>query len=146
MASGILGFLSGPITALIKEVGGVIDSLSTTKEEKLEAQRQLVALQMEFTLKAQELEMGWVQAQRDTIVAEASGASWLQRNWRPILMLFFAFLIGYVTWTGGYVNGRQLDVAFTADLMEIIKLGIGGYVVGRSAEKIVPQVAEILKK
>lgn len=29
-------------------------------------------------------------------------------------------------------------------LWDIVQLGLGGYVIGRSAEKIIPQVAEIV--
>jgi hypothetical protein len=61
-------------------------------------------------------------------------------------MLFFCTLIGTVVWTGGFVNGHQLDPNFVAEMMSIIKLGLGGYVVGRSAEKIAPSVVKMFQK
>jgi hypothetical protein len=60
-------------------------------------------------------------------------------------MLFFALLIGTIVWTGGYVNGRQLDSAFIMKILDIVEVGLGGYVIGRSAEKVVPAVAKIFK-
>lgn len=144
--ANLLGFLSGPVRLLVREVGNVIDKLTTTDQEKLEAQRQLAELTFSFNAKMAEIESEWVKAQRDVIVAEASGASWLQRNWRPILMLFFAVVIGSVVWTGGYINGRELNQEFVLEILGIIKLGLGGYVIGRSVEKVAPSVADMFGK
>jgi hypothetical protein len=141
--AGILGFLSGPVKSLVGEIGNILDKLSTTDQEKLEAQRKLAELQFSFQAKIAEIEAEWVKSQRDVIVAEAGGPSWLQRNWRPILMLFFAVIIGTVVWTGGWINGRQLNSEFVMEILSIIKLGLGGYVIGRSVEKVAPSVAEM---
>lgn len=143
---GLLSILGGPVKGLVKEIGGVIDSVTTTEEEKLKAQRKLVEIQQSFQVQIANVETEWAKAQRDTIVAEAKGDSWLQRSWRPIVMLFFAVIIGVVVFSGGYLNGRQLDTAFVMEILSIIKVGLGGYVIGRSAEKIVPGVAEIFAK
>lgn len=69
----------------------------------------------------------------DIIKAEAQGESWLQRNWRPILMLTFAGLI-VLRWLG--ISAPNIDAALEMKLFEIVQLGLGGYVIGRSAEKI----------
>jgi hypothetical protein len=140
---GLLSFLSGPLKGVIDSVGKIIDNVTTTDAEKLEAQRKLVDLQYSFQAKLAEIETDWVKSQRDVIIAEAQGGSWLQRNWRPILMMFFAVIIGTVVWTGGWVNGHQLDKEFIMEILGIIKLGIGGYVVGRTIEKVAPSVSEM---
>jgi hypothetical protein len=75
-----------------------------------------------------------LEAQRDIIVAEAKGESWLQRSWRPVTMLSFLVLL-FVYWFGlapDYVveNPTVVDSVF-----DLLKIGIGGYIVGRSAEK-----------
>lgn len=139
----IFKILTGPVKGLVESIGGVIDKLTTTTEEKMAAQLALAKLEQEFQLKLAEVDAKFAETQRDVIVAEAAGQSWLQRNWRPILMLFFAVIIGTITWTGGYINGRQLDNSFVLKILDIIEVGLGGYVVGRTAEKIVPKVAEI---
>jgi len=66
------------------------------------------------------------------IVAEANGESWIQRSWRPLVMLVFAAII--VAHFMGYTAPGLSEDQILA-LFEIIKIGIGGYVVGRSAEK-----------
>jgi hypothetical protein len=66
------------------------------------------------------------------IRAEASGDSWLQRSWRPITMLTFVALI-VAKWLGFTAPG--VTEAVELALFEIIKIGLGGYVVGRSVEK-----------
>jgi hypothetical protein len=144
---GILNAIIGPIKGLVDGAIGIINSIKGgSPEEKFAAQQAILQLQTEFQEKLLEADLAFANAQRDTIVAEANGHSWLQRNWRPISMLVFVFFIGVIIFTGGYVNGRELDKDFVLEILSIIKVGLGGYVVGRSAEKIVPQVAQIFKK
>lgn len=72
------------------------------------------------------------------IVAEAQGESWLQRNWRPLLMLT---CIGIIA--NNYVLYPYLKLFVAAPpllempdaLWELLKIGVGGYVIGRSVEK-----------
>ena len=114
----------GPIIAII---GKAIDKAIPDKDqaEKLKAQITLAALdQSNAELK------GAV----DIIVAEASGESWLQRNWRPLLMLWFAGLVG-AHWLG--FTPDNLPESVVNNLLDIVQLGIGGYVLGRSGEKMV---------
>lgn len=68
------------------------------------------------------------------ITAEAQGESWLQRNWRPLLMLWFAGLVG-AHWLG--FTPPNLPETVVNSLLDIVQVGVGGYVVGRSAEKVV---------
>lgn len=68
------------------------------------------------------------------ISAEANGESWLQRNWRPLTMLVFTSLI-VCHWLG--FTAENLDAEQSIVLLEIVKVGLGGYVVGRSLEKAV---------
>ena len=70
----------------------------------------------------------------NVIVAEASGESWLQRNWRPLVMLFFTCLVG-AHWLG--MTSETLSEDQVLALLEIVKIGLGGYIIGRSAEKAV---------
>ena len=71
--------------------------------------------------------------QTEIIVAEAKG-NWLQRSWRPILMLSFGFIVIYVKFIGP-LFGLPIPT-LEVEFWELLKIGIGGYVVGRSAEKI----------
>jgi hypothetical protein len=83
------------------------------------------------------------------ILAEAQGSSWLQRNWRPLLMLCAITIL----WNN-YIIAPYLSAMFhvkvmlemPADLWTLLNLGVGGYVVGKSAEQIATNVAGMLKK
>lgn len=77
------------------------------------------------------------------VLAEAQSEGWLTRSWRPLLMLTFGALI-VARWLG-YSAANITQDEYMA-LWEIIKIGLGGYVVGRSFEKTAPAIAEILKK
>lgn len=77
------------------------------------------------------------------VKAEAESEHWLTANWRPILMLVFAGLI-VARWFGYTAAG--ITEAVELKLWGILEIGIGGYVIGRSAEKIIPAAAAALKK
>jgi hypothetical protein len=82
-------------------------------------------------------------AQAGIINTEAASQHWLAANWRPLLMLTFGALI-VARWFGW--AAPNLSEAEYLKLWSIVELGIGGYVVGRSAEKIVPAIAAAFKK
>lgn len=119
----ILEFLGGNV---IKEIGGIIDNLFTNDEERINAKNKIIKV-----LKEKELELQKMQT--DIIIAEAKG-NWLQRSWRPILMLSFGFIVIYVKFLAPLFN---LTIPpLENEFWDLLQLGIGGYVVGRSAEKI----------
>ena len=120
---------------VIGEIGKVIDNLFTSEEERLNAKNKILQV-----LKEKELELQKMQT--DVIIAEAKG-NWLQRSWRPILMLSFGFIVIYVKFIGPLFNLPipELELEF----WELLKIGIGGYVVGRSVEKVAKNVT-ITKK
>lgn len=78
-------------------------------------------------------------AQASIIVAEAGGASWLQRNWRPLLMLCFVAILANNYIVAPYARALGADLP-TLDLPDgawaLLNIGVGGYIAGRSAEKI----------
>lgn len=82
-------------------------------------------------------------AQAGIVQQEAASSHFLASSWRPITMLTFVTLI-VARWFGfaasGLAEGEYLA------LWDIVKLGLGGYVIGRSVEKVVPSIAAALKK
>lgn len=133
--------LSGPASGLIDSIGKIIDNVTTTDAEKLEAQRKLVEIERSFQEKVMELDQQWAQTQADVIKTETNSQSMLARNWRPILMLVFTYIVAH-----NFVIAPLFHlsaVPIPPDMWELLRLGIGGYIVGRSAEKIAPQVTEI---
>lgn len=126
---------------LAKPFFGLIDELVTTDEEKAKAR--LVALEMQVNMAAQLLdyEKERMKLQQQVITAEAQSASAITRMWRPITMLTFLAMV--VSFWLGYAPANVEP--YLPELFSLIKLGLGGYVVGRSAEKVIPQVANIFK-
>tara|TARA_R110002072_G_scaffold182850_1_gene339098 strand:- start:802 stop:1197 length:396 start_codon:yes stop_codon:yes gene_type:complete len=111
---------------VIKDLLGGLDKLFTSKEEKIKAESIIKEIILQKKLELQQM-------QTDVILAEAKG-NWLQRSWRPILMLSFGFIVIYVKFLAPVFDLTipELEIEF----WELLKIGIGGYVVGRSAEKI----------
>ena len=119
----ILGWFTGGV---VKEVGNVIDKLFTSEEERLKAKNEVFKVLQEQQLELQKL-------QTEIIVTEANG-NWLQRSWRPILMLAFGFIVIYVKFIAPLFN---LPIPpLENEFWNLLQLGIGGYVVGRSVEKV----------
>ena len=82
-------------------------------------------------------------AQAQIVQAEAASSNWLASSWRPITMLTFVCLI-VARWFGW--AAPNLSVEEYLKLWDIVQLGLGGYVIGRSVEKVVPSIAEAMKK
>lgn len=97
--------------------------------------------QLDLARMAQAGQLAELQAAVSVLVAEASG-NWLQRSWRPLMMLTFTGLI-VARWLGW--TAPNLDAAEYEHLWSIVQLGIGGYVIGRSVEKITPAIADAIK-
>lgn len=117
---------------LTDSVGGVIDKFVTTDSEKLKAKKELSEIVL---TKLNELSS----FQKEVILSETQGNS-LQRNWRPIVMLAFAAIVVY---------GKFIAPAFDlpsapleTEFWGLLELGIGGYVIGRTAEKITTKVTD----
>ena len=114
----------------------LINKIFPDKEAANAAKLKLLELQQTGELK--ELE-----AKAQIVNTEAASKHWLAANWRPLTMITFVGLI-VARWFGW--AAPNLSEAEYLKLWSIVELGLGGYVIGRSAEKLVPQVAEILKK
>ena len=116
----------------VDKVGKVIDTITTTDEEKLSKKAEISQIVLN-ALSASEA------VQAEVIKTEMKGESWLQRNWRPIVMLTFAGLL-VIRWTG--VSSFHIALELEMGLLEIVKLGLSGYVVGRSVEKTAGVITE----
>lgn len=127
------------LAAVVKPVTHLVDELNTSEEERLQIKAGLFQVQAELASKVMDYEARLLESQAKVVTAEAQGASWLQRNWRPITMLTFLALV--VADTFGLTEFRLADEAWT-----LLQIGLGGYVIGRSAEKIVPKVTEVMRK
>ncbi len=131
----IWGFLSN----LIKPAVELVDELHTSEEERLKIKEVLFKAQTNMALKAMDYEAKLMEAKTSVIKAEAQGQSWIQRSWRPITMLTFLVLV--VCDSFGLLAFRLSGEAWT-----LLQIGLGGYVVGRSAEKLAPQLSQVMRR
>ena len=113
------------LTAVTSLIGKAVDKAIPDKDE---AKR----LKAELTMAAMQADQAELKGAIQIITAEAQGESWLQRNWRPLLMLWFAALVG-AHWLG--FTAPNLPESVVNSLLQIVQVGVGGYVIGRSAEK-----------
>ena len=128
--SAILG------SAIVGMGTALIDRLFPDKEKADQAKIQLISM-------VQNGELQELAARTGVIQAEANSEHWLAATWRPVTMLVFVGLIT-ARWFGW--EAPNLSEAEYLKLWSIVEFGLGGYVVGRSGEKIVPQIAAILAK
>ena len=121
----ILGKIVGPLF-------GVIDKAVTDKD---------LANTLKHDIQSQLMDMASQETKASTAVllAEIQGASWLQRNWRPLLMLTVVFIIAnnYILFPYMQLLGLPAVVLELPDkLYTLMVTGVGGYVVGRTGEKM----------
>ena len=117
-------------------IGDVLDKVIPDPVAQADAKVKLMEL-------AQKGEFAEMNARADIIKAEASSESWLAQSWRPIMMLTFGALI-VARWLGYAAPGISQEEILK--LWDIVELGLGGYVIGRSVEKIVPSITDAFKK
>lgn len=125
-----------PITAALNVGGAIIDRLWPDPEKKAAAQIELLRM-------AQAGELTEFTERAGIVRAEAASSHWLAANWRPMLMLVFGGLI-VARWFG--FAAPELSEAEYLKLWDIVEFGLGGYVVGRSVEKIAPTIADAFKR
>lgn len=114
---------------IFKPAADLIDNLHTSEEETLLIKERMFKIEQEVTLKLMDYESQLLTSRTNIIQSEAQGASWIQRNWRPITMLTFLILV--VLDSFSWLPNPLAKEAWT-----MLQLGLGGYVVGRSGEKI----------
>lgn len=121
-----------------KLLGGVIDLVDDAVEDKDEANRIKANLSEVFEKADLSKFTALVQGQTQILLGEIQGQSWMQRNWRPVLMLTIVAIVA-----NNYIIYPYLslftDKAVVLDLPDklynLMSIGVGGYIVGRSAEK-----------
>jgi hypothetical protein len=124
----VFSFISNIFEPAVK----LIDEIHTSDEEKLQLQAQIKAVENELLAKVIDYESKLLESKTAIITAEATGQSWMQCNWRPITMLTFLALV--VLNSFGLLVTPLANEAWT-----LLQIGLGGYVAGRSAEKMSQQ-------
>ena len=125
---------------ILKALGGLIPSISRSIEKIIPDKDLARRLSHEIEALVLGIQSGIIAAKQAIIVAEAEGGSWIQRTWRPITMLTFVFIIAnnYIIVPYAQAFGAPVPtLEIPPGMWGLLTVGIGGYIGGRSAEKIV---------
>ena len=120
---------SGGAADLVKSVGGVIDNLHTSKEEKLEAERKIKELMANYEIEMEKnITSRWE--------ADLKSDSWLSKNVRPMVLIFLIVCtMLLILIDAGAIKFNVKDAYI--DLLQIVLITvIGAYFGGRSLEKV----------
>ena len=120
---------AGDAGELVKSVGGVLDNLTTSKEEKLEAERKINELIANYQVEMEKnITSRWE--------ADLKSDSWLSKNVRPMTLVFLivcTILLIFID--AGAINFNVKDSY--VDLLQLVLITvIGAYFGGRSLEKV----------
>ena len=120
---------SGGAAELVKGVGGVIDNLHTSQEEKLEAERKIQEIVHSYEAKMQEeVSERW----KSDMVSD----SWLSKNVRPMTLIFLVISTVLLIFIDAGAIEFQVESSWI-DLLQLTLLTvIGSYFGGRSWEKV----------
>jgi hypothetical protein len=128
---------------LAGKIGDAFDKNFTSQEEKMQARNELVEDTNKLISELNQL-------RQNVIITEASGTP-LQRNWRPILMLTFGGIV-VCTWVifpviNLFIKSADFSTLIVGlkdakEFWDVVTLGLGGYVIGRSVEKITDSVGK----
>ena len=126
---GLLGkIFSGAGSNLVESVGGVIDNLVTTDEEKLDAKRKLKELIMNHEVQMQK-------QITDRWTADMNSDSWLSKNVRPMVLIFLIVCTMLLIFIDAGALSFEVEEKWT-DLLQLVLITvIGAYFGGRTAEK-----------
>ena len=125
----LTNIFSSGAAELVKGVGGVIDNLHTSKEEKLEAERKIKDLVMGYEAETQKqvTERWKMDMQSD---------SWLSKNIRPLVLVFLVVATVLLIFIDAGAISFVVEDKWT-DLLQLVLITvIGAYFGGRSFEKV----------
>ena len=123
----------------IKGVISAADKLFTSDDERNEYKRKVKEIKADVDAKLIALEADYLKVRSDLIRAEIQGQSWLGKNWRPLLMLIAMFILfnNYILLPYAGMFGYTVpSLELTDGLWNLLTVSVGGYVVGRSFEKV----------
>ena len=123
------GLLSSGTADLVKGIGGVVDSLHTSQEEKLEAERKIKELVANYEMEMEKnITARWQ--------VDLKSDSWLCKNVRPLVLIFLIVCTMLLIFIDA--GAIKFEVKNTwVDLLQLVLITvIGAYFGGRSFEKV----------
>ena len=125
----LTNLFSGGAADLVKGIGGVVDSLHTSKEEKLEAERKIKELMANYEIEMEKnITSRWE--------ADLKSDSWLSKNVRPLVMIFLIVCTMLLIFIDAGALNFEVKSSWV-DLLQLVLITvIGAYFGGRSLEKV----------
>ena len=125
----LTSIFSSGATELVKGVGGVIDNLHTSKEEKLEAERKIKELVANYEVEMEKnITSRWE--------ADLKSDSWLSKNVRPMVLIFLIVCTMLLIFIDAGALKFEVKSSWV-DLLQLVLITvIGAYFGGRSFEKV----------
>ena len=121
----LLSLLTG---GLIKDVGNVIDKLTTTDEERLAAKQKIQELLEKADQDAQtQITERWK--------LDMQSDSFLSKNIRPLVLIYLTVIFTVLAFFDGNIGGFQVDEAYIPIFQSLLITVYGAYFVGRTWEK-----------
>lgn len=125
--------LIGAIASGVVKLGGALLPFLGDKNKKQEFEATIQKELLDFAQKQEESYQAELTAQTSIILAETTGELWIQKAWRPVLMLTFVAILQF-----NYIWGPIFDLP-VRELHDrawtLLIVGVGGYVGGRTLEK-----------
>ena len=121
--------LSGGAAELVKGIGGVVDNLHTSAEEKLEAERKIKELIASYQIEMEKnITRRWE--------ADLKSDSWLSKNVRPLVLIFLIVCTMLLIFIDAGALNFEVKSSWV-DLLQLVLITvIGAYFGGRSIEKV----------
>lgn len=121
----------GIIANAVKSIFGIVDKAVVNKDKANE-------LKVEIQKKIWDLSNEIHKAQKEIILAEIKG-TWLQRNWRPVLMFTIILIIFnnyfFAPYCQAFLSDKFPIIELPDKMWMLLTIGVGGYVAGRTYEK-----------
>ena len=125
----LTNLFSGGAADLVKGIGGVVDNLHTSKEEKLEAERKIKELMANYEVEMEKnITSRWE--------ADLKSDSWLSKNVRPLVLIFLIVCTMLLIFIDAGTINFEVKSSWV-DLLQLVLITvIGAYFGGRSLEKV----------
>ena len=125
----LTNLFSGGAADLVKGLGGVVDNLHTSKEEKLEAERKIKELIANYEVEMEKnITSRWE--------ADLKSDSWLSKNVRPLVLIFLIVCTMLLIFIDAGALNFEVKSSWV-DLLQLVLITvIGAYFGGRSLEKV----------
>lgn len=114
---------------LVDDIGKLVDTLTVSSTEKKQIRSQIVDTLYRYSSD--------LEKEQASIIRNETQGNWLQKSWRPIVMLAFTFIV----LLGAFVKLPLLED--TSKFWDLLEIGLGGYVIGRSVEKVTGKLRKI---